>query len=92
MKKLILYYYEIESKVENMLGISYIIFFGYASQHYTFVSARSYIKSNVVNDCFHRCKSFTTRTKVSYGDSRARPVIGGQSQGVEWAKGTKRGK
>lgn len=47
--------------------------------------------SNAINDCFHLCKSFTiARTKVSYGDSRAaRPVIGGQSQGVEWAKGTK---
>lgn len=32
-------------------------------------------------------KALLQGPKVSYGDSRARPVIGGQSQGVEWAKG-----
>lgn len=34
------------------------------NQRYTFISAQSYIKSSVVNDCFHRYKSFTARTEI----------------------------
>lgn len=62
---------ELKTKTREDAWNTLCILLGYSDVIHLF--ARSCIKSNAVNDCFHRCKSFTTaRTKVSYGDSRAR--------------------